>query len=68
MVANIAELDKFGSFKTIDALAQGDILKYNEVLKCSYITVVTKMQYGNAVAQYQERLMKVKQRNAKNRL
>ena len=67
MVAKIAELDKFGHFKTVDALAGGDILKYNDVLKVSYITVVTKMQYSAEVNKYQERLAKVKKRKAKNR-
>jgi len=65
--AGLKELDVFGVFKTIDSLAGGDILKYDEVLQQEYSTIVVKLTYEKAVAKYRERLMEIKQRKAKNK-
>ena len=58
-------MDKFGVFKTMDALAGGDLLKYDEVLKQEYSTIVMKLQYDMEINQYQERLFEIKKRKNK---
>lgn len=62
--ADVEKLSKYGELQTIDALAGGDVLKYNEVLKLTIGTVINKLAYDKEKAEYQERLMKVKRKNA----
>jgi len=52
-------LDVFKEHKTIDALAGGDILKYEQVLEMPYETVFVKLWYEKEMAEYQKRLHEI---------
>jgi hypothetical protein len=58
--AGINRLDQFGSLNTIDNLANGDILKYDEVRKLRYNVVFDKQYRDIIVSQVQEKLSKIK--------
>jgi hypothetical protein len=64
--ARVKELDKFGDFKTIDALAGGDVTKYDEVLKIPLNTALLKLYYSKEVNDFRERLSVVHSNNARN--
>jgi len=51
----------------MDALAQGDVTKYNEVLLIDFTTVITKLYYDKEVADYQKRYMKVMERKGREK-
>lgn len=44
---------------TIDALAQGDVLRYDQVERLPISTALFKLTYDKAVNAYQERLARV---------
>jgi hypothetical protein len=54
--AGINKLDVFGEFKTIDALAGGDPLKYEMILFLDYEVVFKKLCLNKAINEYQKRL------------
>lgn len=62
----MAQLDKFGIFKTIDALAGGDVLKYEAVLALDVNTIFTKLAYNQEVDAFQDRLNEVLDRDRAN--
>ena len=64
--AGAKDLTQFGAFAMIDALAHGDITRFETVLKQDIITVLTKLKYDKDVTDFQKRLHAIKQRNAKN--
>lgn len=58
--AGINRLDQFGLLNTIDNLANGDVLKYDEVRKLRYNVVFDK-QYRDIISkEIQEKLSKIK--------
>lgn len=59
MVAKIDKLDVFKEVNTIDALAGGDILKWEKVVNLEYELVFVKLYKSKLEAEYQERLSKV---------
>ena len=57
--AGINEFDKLGIFNTIDMLAQGDPLKYDDVLKIDYGTIFNKLLLLNISVKFDKRLSKI---------
>ena len=53
-------LSKLGILPTIDNLAGGDILKYNEILELPYITVFKKLMLDRIKADIQHDMEKIK--------
>ena len=62
--ARFEKVARWDEFATIDALAKGDILKYNDVLELTIGTVINKLEYDKDKAEYQERLYNVKKKKA----
>ena len=60
VAANPSQIRKFGWFRTWDALAGGDIARYNEILKQPYIVVLTKLRLSYEQANYDRRLGKLR--------
>lgn len=58
--AGINRLDQFGLMNTIDNLANGDILKYDEVRKLRYNVVFDKQYRDIILKEIQEKLSKIK--------
>ena len=58
--AGINRLDQFGLMNTIDNLANGDVLKYDEVRKLRYNVVFDKQYRDIVVKEIQEKLSKIK--------
>lgn len=58
--AGINRLDQFGLLNTIDNLANGDILKYDEVRKLRYNVVFDKQYRDIILKEIQEKLSKIK--------
>ncbi len=61
--AGIKSLDKYGSMNTVDALAEGNIMNWKNVMQMSYEKVFVKLMMNKDVAQFQEKyydLMKKK--------
>lgn len=66
--AGTDEIEAFGELNTIDALANGDITKYEEVLKIDVITCFTKLYLNNRKGEYEKRLYKVKRNKSENEI
>jgi hypothetical protein len=60
--AGIDKLNVLGSINIIDALAQGDVLKYEQVLKLNYNVAFVKLYKNKLESDYRERLKKVLER------
>lgn len=58
--AGINRLDQFGLLNTIDNLANGDILKYDEVRKLRYNVVFDKQYRDIILKEIQDKLSKIK--------
>lgn len=58
--AGINRLDQFGLLNTLDNLANGDILKYDEVRKLRYNVVFDKQYRDIIVKEIHEKLSKIK--------
>lgn len=63
MGAGVEKLAVYGELQTIDALAEGDVLKYNAILRVSIGTIINKLSYDKDKAQYQKRLYEIKSKN-----
>tara|TARA_R110002050_G_scaffold51356_3_gene118116 strand:+ start:99 stop:356 length:258 start_codon:yes stop_codon:yes gene_type:complete len=50
--------DRWKWFSIIERLANGDITKFNEVYKITYITALNTLSYWKERDEYQERLRK----------
>tara|TARA_R110000796_G_scaffold208478_3_gene324757 strand:+ start:223 stop:495 length:273 start_codon:yes stop_codon:yes gene_type:complete len=50
--------DRWKWFSIVERLAQGDITKFSEVYKISYISALNTLSYWHERDQYQERLRK----------
>ena len=59
LAAGIENLNKFGIFGTIDSLADGDVLKHNDVINLPYHYIFTKLLYEKTKAEYTEAAMKL---------
>lgn len=59
LAADVEALSVFGELNVIDSLANGDVTKYEAVLKVQYITCFLKMKLNVAQAEYRKRLKKV---------
>lgn len=57
--AGIKKLTKYGAMVTVDILAGGDILKYDETLNMSYGDIRMKMLIDKDVNDYKEKLQKI---------
>jgi len=57
--AGIDMFDEFGVMNTIDSLAGGDILKYEQILKIDYNTVFIKQKMLKFANQFQENYTKI---------
>lgn len=57
--AGIDMFEEFGAMNTVNALAGGDILKYNEVLKMDYNTVFVKLKMSKVERIFQENYNKI---------
>jgi len=58
--AGIEMYNQFGYFATIDRLAQGDILKYEEVGQLEYSIVFSKLMLNQVDAQFMKNYQKIK--------
>ena len=56
--AGIGEFQKFGWFSTLDRLANGDVLKYDEVGKQPWNIMFTKLLLNKTEADYNKNLMR----------
>lgn len=63
--AGIHRLEFAGHMATVDALAKGDPLKYDDVLKLSISTALFKLTYDKTVQEYQDRLYEVMRKRSK---
>tara|TARA_R110000803_G_scaffold52326_1_gene107707 strand:- start:12986 stop:13246 length:261 start_codon:yes stop_codon:yes gene_type:complete len=59
MAANVMKLGFAGHMATIDALAKGDPLKYNEAERLPIAVALFKLTYDKEVNEYQERLYEI---------
>ena len=59
MRAGVDRFKKFGSFATMDRLAEGDVLKYSDILNVSYSTVFAKLLLDKNKAEYEKKLRSV---------
>lgn len=57
--AGIGAFRQFGITNTIDSLAGGDVLKYDEVLKLDYNTVFVKLKRSKVEAEFQRKYSKI---------
>jgi len=57
--AGIHKIQAFGIFATLDTLANGEILKHNEIWKLPAKQVYTKLLYDKVVRNYQRDLKKI---------
>ncbi|RCH53937.1 hypothetical protein DJ568_15470 [Mucilaginibacter hurinus] len=55
MQAGIESLDVFGALNTVDALADGDIMKWESICQMRYEKVYVKLLLNKAKAEYQEK-------------
>lgn len=65
--AGIQQLEKFKHFKTIDGLAGGDVLKYEDILQTEYRTIFMKLYYDKEKSDYEDRYNDVLRRDAKRK-
>lgn len=63
--AGVHELNQFGELNTIDALAEGNILNYDLVLKQPYILVFSKLKKTKIENQIGKRLQEIHANKAK---
>jgi len=63
--AGVRELDRFGSLNVIDQLANGDILKWEEVKKLAYKDVFDKLWKSNIEQKIQKNYNKIVQEKYK---
>lgn len=59
MSAGIEEFNKFGYFVTVDRLAGGDPLKYDEIVKQPYQVIYSKLLLNKTDAEFTERYQKI---------
>ena len=58
MSAGIENFQKFSWFATLDRLAGGDVLKYDEVGKQQWVVIFTKLLLNKTEAEYNKNLMR----------
>jgi hypothetical protein len=58
--AGIEDYNQFGWFVTLDRLAGGDMLKYDQVGKQKYCDVFAKLKLNKVDSEYNKRLMKIR--------
>jgi hypothetical protein len=63
--AGIANINKYGKFATIDTLAGGDPLKYDEIEKIPWRRVFTKLKLDLDKSIYLENLSRIKRNRSK---
>jgi hypothetical protein len=61
LMAGVKQLDYLGYVNTLDALAQGNLLNYDGILKTSADTVYTKLLKDFEASEYAKRLNKLKE-------
>lgn len=59
IAAGVKRLSKFGEFSSIDYLAGGDPLKYDDILKLPYDVVYYKLLYRKEMNDYEKRLSEI---------
>jgi len=59
--------DRWKWFSIIERLAGGDVTKFNEVYKITYITALNTLSYWQERDEYQERLRKRNEMMSKHR-
>ena len=64
-MAGVDKLKPFGIFGTIDGLAQGNILKHDEVLLYPYRDVFIKLLYEYEKGEYQKRYAEILKQESK---
>ncbi len=57
--AGIDKFNQFGANNTIDALAGGDILKYEQILKIDYNTIFVKLYRSKIEHDYEKKYSKI---------
>lgn len=62
LMSGVRQLDYLGYVNTLDALAQGNLLNYDGILKTSADTVYTKLLKDFETSEYQKRLKKTSER------
>ena len=65
IAAGINEMNQFGDLNTIDSLANGDILKWEEIKKLPYNKVFDKQYKSVVEARIQKKLVKIKSKPKK---
>ena len=64
--ANVARFDRFGLFNVVDSLAEGDVLKWDDVLKLENSTVMFKMTMKSEQAHFEKRYDEINKRKWQN--
>jgi len=64
-LAGIDKLSKFAEMRIIDALAEGDLLKYEKILEMEYDVIFRKLWYVAEQSSFKERYMKIRERKFK---
>ena len=67
MAAGIHQLNEFGDMVTVDALAKGDILKYDETKALPYFRVYEKLKLDKVNRDIEKRYQKIMEEKAKRK-
>lgn len=65
--AGVEKFNAYGAFGTLDFLADGDVLKYDDILKQSANVVYTKLMLSKDKREYQENLDKIREERHKSK-
>ena len=66
-LAGVKVFEQFGVFNIVDALAQGDVLRWDAVLQIECATVLIKMKLDQERNKFEQRLQKVYDNKRKNK-
>lgn len=64
--AGVADLNKFGDINTIDSLAGGDVLKWEEVKRLPYHVIFDKQLKNITENSIEKKLLKIKNKPKRN--
>src|SRR5690606_30694403 len=67
MAAGIHQLNEFGDMVTVDALAKGNILKYDEIKALPYCRVYEKLKLDKVNRDIEKRYQKIMEEKAKRK-
>lgn len=67
VLAGIKKFERYGINNTIDALAEGDVLKWEEVLLMPYNVIFTKLRMNKDKVVFQRSLKRVLENKNKNK-